>query len=110
MTAQGYIDQKRDQVSVGGTLAPVYGINGLLGSVPLLGDILVSKKGEGVVGMTYSVSGNMEEPEIGVNPLSVLTPGIFRRIFEGSHVPPPPLESSSTNPPAPPAPSPKPGG
>jgi hypothetical protein len=35
------------------------------------------------LGTTYSVSGDADEPEISVNPLSMLTPGILRRIFEG---------------------------
>jgi len=48
--------------------------------------VLVSKKGEGVFGVTYSATGNAEQPKIDVNPLSVLTPGILRRIFEG-HIP-----------------------
>jgi hypothetical protein len=33
--------------------------------------------------MTYSAHGNADQPEISVNPLAMLTPGIFRRIFEG---------------------------
>jgi hypothetical protein len=33
--------------------------------------------------MTYSATGAPDEPNISVNPLSLLTPGIFRRIFEG---------------------------
>jgi hypothetical protein len=33
--------------------------------------------------MTYEASGSLDEPKISVNPLSILTPGIFRRIFEG---------------------------
>jgi len=33
--------------------------------------------------MTYSVKGNADQPDLSINPLSVLTPGIFRRIFEG---------------------------
>jgi len=36
-----------------------------------------------VFGVTYSVSGNADEPHISVNPLAMLTPGILRRIFEG---------------------------
>jgi len=35
---------------------------------------------------TYSATGNMEQPTISANPLSMLAPGIFRRIFEG-HIP-----------------------
>ena len=53
-----------------------------VGAVPILGDLLVSKKGEGIFGLTYAMKGNLNEPSLSVNPLSVLTPGIFRRIFE----------------------------
>jgi hypothetical protein len=49
--------------------------------------------------MTYTLSGSADEPKMSVNPLSVLTPGIFRRIFEGS-VPSAPLQAES-NPPKP---------
>ena len=54
----------------------------MLGAVPVLGDLLVSKQGEGVFGLTYAMKGNIGEPSLIVNPLSVLTPGILRRIFE----------------------------
>jgi hypothetical protein len=33
--------------------------------------------------MTYSAHGNADQPVVSVNPLAMLTPGIFRRIFEG---------------------------
>ena len=85
-TADGYIDRPKSQVALKGSLVPAYGLNSVLGVIPLLGDVLVSKKGEGVFGVTYSATGNAEQPKIDVNPLSVLTPGILRRIFEG-HMP-----------------------
>ncbi len=84
ITADGYIDRAQNQIALKGTLAPAYGVNSILGAIPLLGDVLVSKKGEGIIGMTYSATGNADQPNISVNPLSALAPGIFRRIFEGS--------------------------
>ena len=84
LTAQGYLDRRKDKIGLEGALAPIYGLNSVLGAIPLLGDVLVSQKGEGIIGMSYSVSGNADEPKISVNPLSVLTPGILRRIFEGT--------------------------
>ena len=33
-----------------------------------------------------AANGNMEQPNISTNPLSMLAPGIFRRIFQG-HIP-----------------------
>ena len=89
-TADGYIDRPKNQMALKGSLVPAYGLNSVLGNIPLLGDVLVSKKGEGIFGVTYSATGNADQPKISVNPLSVLTPGILRRIFEG-HMPTPPM-------------------
>ena len=85
-SADGYIDRPKDMIALKGSLIPAYGLNSLISNIPLLGDLLASKKGEGIFGITYSVSGNAEQPNISTNPLSMLTPGILRRIFEG-HIP-----------------------
>ena len=79
-------------------MAPVYGLNGLLGAIPVLGDVFVSKKGEGLFGMTYSVHGDLDHPQVSTNPLSVLAPGILRRIFEGGT---PAAPAQQANPPLP---------
>ena len=83
ISAEGYLDRPKNEIAIKGTLVPLFGINSVLGFIPLLGDLLVSKPGEGIIGMTYSVAGDPEEPRISVNPLSMVTPGILRRIFEG---------------------------
>ncbi|MGB8601881.1 MAG: AsmA-like C-terminal domain-containing protein, partial [Rhizomicrobium sp.] len=83
LTGEGYIDRPQGLIALKGTLVPLYGLNSVLGVIPLLGDVLTSKKGEGIFGMSYTVRGNVEEPSISVNPLSVLAPGILRRLFEG---------------------------
>jgi hypothetical protein len=82
-TADGYIDRPKNQLALKGSLVPAYGLNSVLSNIPLLGDILASKKGEGIIGMTYSATGNADQPNISVNELSALAPGILRRIFEG---------------------------
>jgi hypothetical protein len=86
ISADGYIDRPKNQVALKGSMIPAYGLNSILSNVPLLGDLLASKKGEGIIGITYSATGNADQPSIDVNPLSALTPGILRRIFEG-HMP-----------------------
>ncbi|HEU4548851.1 MAG TPA: hypothetical protein VFS01_04085, partial [Rhizomicrobium sp.] len=63
-----------------------FALNSFISNVPVIGDILASKKGEGIFGVTYSLSGDSEHPDISTNPLAMLTPGILRRIFEG-HIP-----------------------
>lgn len=79
---RGIIDRRTNKVDLAGTMVPIYGLNSMLGAVPILGNVLVSKKGEGIFGLTYAVRGDIDHPSLSVNPLSVLTPGIFRRIFE----------------------------
>ena len=85
-TSDGYIDRPRGTLALKGSLVPACGVNSLISNIPLLGDLLASKKGEGILSATYSATGNMEQPNISTNPLSLLAPGIFRRIFEG-HIP-----------------------
>ena len=63
-TADGYIDRPKNQVALKGSLVPAYGLNSVLGNIPLLGDVLVSKKGEGIFGVTYSATGNADQPKI----------------------------------------------
>jgi uncharacterized protein YhdP len=112
VTADGYIDRPQNVVAMKGSLVPVVGIdfNKVLGAIPLVGNILVSKKGEGMFGVTYSMSGSADQPSVSVNPLAMLTPGILRRLFQGripnasqapsNNVPPPAASASAGPPPA----------
>jgi hypothetical protein len=99
VTADGYIDRATNQIALQGALAPLYGINGLLGAIPVLGDVFVSKKGEGLFGVTYTLQGDIDEPKVSTNPLSVLAPGILRRLFEGAAPKPAGSAASSAPPP-----------
>jgi hypothetical protein len=83
LTGAGNYDIARDNLDIDGVVAPSPMLNlSMLGSIPVIGDLLVSRRGEGVFGMTYSINGHAGEPRVGVNPVSALTPGILRRIFE----------------------------
>ncbi len=81
-TIRGTVDIKNNFVDLGGTYVPLYGLNSALGSIPILGQLLVGRRGEGVVGITYTVKGPAGNPRVLVNPLSIVTPGIFRQIFD----------------------------
>jgi len=81
-TLRGNVDFSSNNVDLGGTFIPLYGLNSALGSIPIIGNILVGRRGEGIVGITYSVKGPAGDPQVLVNPLSIVTPGIFRQIFE----------------------------
>ncbi len=66
-----------------GTIVPSYTINSVLGVIPILGDLLIGRKGEGVFAFTYKVGGDLIKPKVSVNLLSALAPGFLRRIVEG---------------------------
>ena len=64
-----------------GTVVPAYFFNQLLGKLPLVGQIFSPEKGGGVFAARYSVRGKLADPQVGVNPLSALTPGFLREGF-----------------------------
>ena len=81
-TLRGKVDFRTKRVNIGGTYIPLQGINGALGDIPVLGQILSGSQGEGIVGMTFAVQGPTASPQVIVNPFSLVAPGIFRDIFQ----------------------------
>ena len=78
----GYV-QKDDLISLRGTLVPATTINKVIGSIPLLGDILVGKKtGEGVFGVSFKIKGYPKDLKTTVNPIKTLTPRFITRTLE----------------------------
>lgn len=93
VTADGIIAIDGDQLlDLQGSVAPLYQVNSLLGSTPIIGDIFVGKEGEGMVALSYNVTGERDAPVVTVNPFTALTPGIFRQIFQS-----PPSALDDTN-------------
>jgi len=81
MTGDGNVNLLDKTIDLDGAIAPAYTANSLLGDIPLLGDIFGGKKGEGVLALSYTVSGPFEATQVAVNPLSAITPGFLRDIF-----------------------------
>jgi hypothetical protein len=44
--------------------------------------MLGNGRDRGLIGLTYKLTGDPASPDVHVNPLSVIAPGIFRSIFE----------------------------
>ena len=76
ISADGNYDIARKNLDIRGVISPVYFLNGI-GSI-------FSRRGEGLFGFNYRVSGGTDNPRVGVNPLSILTPGMFRRMFRAA--------------------------
>ena len=79
---EGYIE-KNKLISLRGTLVPATTINKFIGSLPVLGEILVGKKtGEGVFGVSFKIKGPPKNLKTSVNPIKTLTPRFITRTLE----------------------------
>ena len=78
----GYVETSK-LVSLSGTLVPATTINKAIGSIPIIGDILVGKKvGEGVFGVSFKIKGPPKKLKTSVNPIKTLTPRFITRTLE----------------------------
>ncbi len=78
----GYVEKDK-LISLRGTLVPATTINKAIGTIPVLGKILVgSKTGEGVFGVSFKIKGPPKKLETTVNPIKTLTPRFITRTLE----------------------------
>lgn len=82
MTVSGGLNLSGDGLDLSGSVSPAYAVNGAISEVPVLGDLLTGGRGEGVLGVAYTLRGRVDDPQVSVNPLSALAPGFLRRIFQ----------------------------
>ncbi len=93
LTANGTYDFNASRMNFDGTLVPVYAVNSVLNSIPLIGGLFSGgDKGSGVFAATYSYRGDPATAQPSVNPLAALAPGFLRHIFD--------IFKSNPNPPA----------
>ena len=79
---KGLTDIDKQKLNLEGIIVPAYAINALLNKIPLIGQVITGIEGDGLIGVNFKVTGTYDEPDYNVNPLSILTPGIVRSIFE----------------------------
>ena len=78
----GYVENNK-LISLRGTLVPATTLNKVIGSLPLIGNILVGKKtGEGVFGVSFKIKGPPKKLKTTVNPIKTLTPRFITRTLE----------------------------
>lgn len=61
------------QIDLQGVVSPFYLVNSI--------GAFLTRKGEGLIGFNFNIGGTSDAPQVSVNPLSALTPGMFREIF-----------------------------
>ena len=77
----GKVDFRRHLLDIGGTYVPMSGLMRVPAEIPTA-RLLTGPRGEGLFGITFGIKGSMERPQVIVNPLSLITPGIFREVFQ----------------------------
>lgn len=75
----GWIDFARDRLDVTGTFVPAYALNTVFNHLPVVGFILGG--GEGLIAIDFRLAGGLSGPTLTVNPLTVVAPGILRKLF-----------------------------
>ncbi|OWV78754.1 hypothetical protein ATY78_11655 [Rhizobium sp. R635] len=81
-TVQGVVRDRKGNMDMTGTFMPAYGLNRLFAELPLIGVILGNGSDRGLIGITFKLTGKFDQPNLQINPLSIIAPGVFRQIFE----------------------------
>jgi hypothetical protein len=82
LTTYGTIDINKNELDLTGAITPAIGINNFIGKIPLIGEVITGGEGEGLIATQYHIKGGVDDPKITINPLSNLTPGFLRRIWQ----------------------------
>ena len=80
-----YLDGKYtydSKVNIDGRLIPANTLNRLISDIPLVGSLLTGSQ-EGLLVADFKIKGAATDPDISVQPLSLITPGLLKDIFRG---------------------------
>ncbi|MEZ5872243.1 MAG: DUF3971 domain-containing protein [Nitratireductor sp.] len=81
-TFDGNVYDANNRMDLKGTFMPGIGLSRALGFIPIVGELLGNGRDTSLIGITYRLSGPVKNPSIEVNPVSVVAPGAFRKVFE----------------------------
>ena len=81
LSVDGVIDDGNGGINVSGLIVPAYQLSQALGSIPLLGPLIVGGKDEGLLATEFRLDGPADNPRVTVNPLTALAPGFLRDLF-----------------------------
>lgn len=82
LSMNGTLYNKQDSMNLTGTFMPANAVNLAVSAIPILGRFFANGKDRALIGITYQLKGKRSNPELYVNPLSIVTPGFFNKIFE----------------------------
>ncbi len=90
LSMDGTFDVANAILDMQGVISPIYVLN-QVGSI-------FTRKGEGLIGFNYTLRGTANAPQVTVNPMSALTPGLFRELFRAAPPEVPRVEGEGSTP------------
>ena len=78
----GNVYDLNNKMSIKGTFLPGRTLNRFVSKIPIIGLAFGKGKVNGLLGITFKLTGAYGNPRISVNPLSIIAPGVFRQIFK----------------------------
>ncbi len=81
ITGSGTYDSRLQEFDFKGLIAPAYGLNTFLGSIPIVGNLLSGKDGT-IFAVNYTITGDIDDPNVDINPLSALSPNSVKDLFD----------------------------
>ena len=77
---QGNIYLRKKEMDLEGAIIPMVTLNKIIGSIPVLGKILTNER-KGIWSFVYTIKGDIDKPEVLVNPIKTITPGFIQKFF-----------------------------
>src|SRR5208282_3011377 len=81
INVDGNVDYQAGTLDASGTLVPANILNTVLGNIPVLGNLLLGGEGQGIFAANFRIAGPINNPQVAVNPLSAVAPGVLRKLF-----------------------------
>lgn len=82
LSMDGELYNAKDTMNIKGTFMPANAVNLAVSTIPIIGRFFANGKDRALLGITYQLKGARSNPELYVNPLSIVTPGFFNKVFE----------------------------
>ena len=79
---EGKINNEDHFASLDGNIIPAYEVNRLISNIPVLGQILTGKSGDGVFGVSFKLKGKDDKYDITINPVRTITPRFLQRFID----------------------------
>ena len=77
---QGKIYLRKKEIDLEGAIIPMVTLNKIIGSIPVLGKILTNER-KGIWSFVFTITGDLNEPDVKVNPIKTITPGFIQKFF-----------------------------